>query len=72
MLSLRLTEGLNIDRLLSLDSIGRYENIVSNAIEINKLSDEKLIDISEDKRRISLTRKGFLVSNTVISKLLGN
>ena len=72
MLSLRLTEGLNIDRLLSLDRIGRYENIVSNAIEINKLSDEKLIDISEDKRRISLTRKGFLVSNTVISKLLGN
>lgn len=72
MLSLRLKNGLDIDRLLSLDIKGRYKNIVSDAMKINRLSKERLINISEDKKNISLTKKGFLVSNTVIAKLLGN
>ncbi len=72
MLSLRLTEGLDTDRLADLDNEGRYGNITSNAIEINRLSDERLINISRDGKHLSLTKRGFLVSNTVISKLLVN
>ena len=72
MLSLRLTEGLDTDRLADLDNEGRYENITSNAIEINRLSDERLINISRDGKHLSLTKRGFLVSNTVISRLLVN
>ena len=72
MLSLRLAEGLDIDRLLSLDKESRYSNIVYFAEEINKLSGDKLINISDNKKNISLTKKGFLVSNTIIAKLLKN
>ncbi len=70
MLSLRLAEGLDTDRLARLDKEGRYSNIVSNAMEINRLSYEKLINISEDGKHISLSERGFLVSNAVISRLL--
>ncbi len=72
MLSLRLVEGLDIDRLSGLDNQGRYKNIVSVAEGINKLSGEKLINISQDRKNISFNQKGFLVSNTIIAKLLGN
>ncbi len=70
MLSLRLAEGLDTVMLASLDKKGRYGNIISNAVEINRLSDEKLINISQNGKHISLTKRGFLVSNTVISRLL--
>ena len=70
MLSLRLAEGLDTDRLARLDKEGRYSNIVSNAMEINRLSYEKLINITEDGKHISLSERGFLVSNAVISRLL--
>lgn len=70
MLSLRLAEGLDTDRLASLDKKGRYRNIISNAIEINRLSDKKLINISQNGKHLSLTKRGFLVSNTVITRLL--
>ncbi len=70
MLSLRLAKGLDTDRLAGLDNEGRYGNIVSNAIEINRLADERLINISQNGKHLSLTERGFLVSNTVISRLL--
>lgn len=70
MLSLRLAEGLDTDKLASLDKEGRYRNITSNAMEINGLSCEKFINISRDGKHLSLTERGFLVSNTVISRLL--
>lgn len=70
MLSLRLAEGLDTDRLARLDKEGRYSNIVLNAMEINRLSYEKLINISEDGKNISLSERGLLVSNAVISRLL--
>ncbi len=70
MLSLRLAEGLDTDRLASLDKKGRYRNIISNAIEINRLSDKKLINISQNGKHLSLSKRGFLVSNTVITRLL--
>ena len=70
MLSLRLAEGLDTDRLARLDKEGRYSNIISNAMDINRLSYEKLINISEDGKHISLSERGFLVSNAVISRLL--
>ena len=72
MLSLRLKDGLDIDRLLKLDKEGKYNNIISYAEGINRLSKDKLINISEDKKHISLTKKGFLVSNTIIAGLLDN
>ena len=70
MLSLRLTNGLSIDKLKSLDASGRFCDIVMKAERINKMSYDKLINISEDKKNISLTENGFLLSNTIISQLL--
>lgn len=70
MLSLRLTSGLSVDRLFSLDNDDRYKDIISAAEKLNKMSAEKLINISENKKNISLTKNGFLVSNTIISQLL--
>lgn len=70
MLSLRLTDGLNIDRLKGLDKADRFKDIISTAEKINKLSEDKLISISDDKKNIFLTKNGFLVSNTIISQLL--
>ncbi len=70
MLSLRLAEGLDADRLTRLDKEGRYKNIISNAEEINRLSGERLVNISRDGKNLSLTKRGFLVSNAVISRLL--
>lgn len=70
MLSLRLAEGLDADRLAGLDKEGRYKNIISNAEEINWLSGERLVNISLDGKNLSLTKRGFLVSNAVISRLL--
>lgn len=70
MLSLRLAEGLDADRLAGLDKEGRYKNIISNAEEINRLSGERLVNISLDGKNLSLTKRGFLLSNAVISRLL--
>lgn len=70
MLSLRLSEGLSIDKLSNLDKDGRYTDIVSAAENINKLSAEKLINISENGKNISLTKNGFLVSNSIIAELI--
>ena len=70
MLSLRLAEGLDADRLAGLDKEGRYKNIILNAEEINRLSGERLVNISQDGKNLSLTKRGFLVSNAVISRLL--
>ena len=70
MLSLRLAEGLDTDRLAGLDKEGRYKNIISNAEEINRLSVERLVNISQDGKNLSLTKRGFLVSNAVISRLI--
>ena len=70
MLSLRLAEGLDADRLIRLDKEGRYKNIISNAEEINRLSGERLLNISLDGKNLLLTKRGFLVSNAVISRLL--
>lgn len=70
MLSLRLTDGLNVDRLKGLDKEDRFKDIISSAEKINKLSEDKLISISDNKKNISLTKNGFLVSNAIISQLL--
>lgn len=70
MLSLRLTDGLNIDRLKELDKAERFKDIISTAEKINKLSEGKFISISDNKKKISLTKNGILVSNTIISQLL--
>lgn len=70
MLSLRLTDGLNIDRLKDLDKEDRFKDIISSAEKINKLSEDKLISISDNKKNISLTKNGFLVSNAIIAQLL--
>ncbi len=64
MLALRLKEGLNLNELTR-----RYNYSMSNKFlhRIKKLNSEGLINNNEDI--ISLTTKGFLVSNTIISFL---
>lgn len=70
MLSLRLSSGLSIDKLSSLDKDGKYKDVIRAAEKINKLSADKLINISENGKNISLTKNGFLVSNVIIAELI--
>lgn len=65
MLALRLKEGLNLDNLKS-----RYNYTVSKKLEykLHQLKAEKLI--TYDKNIVSLTKEGFLVSNTIINYIL--
>ncbi len=70
MLSLRLTEGLSVDRLGELDSTGKYKNIIRSAERLNELSGDKLINVSPNRKNISLTKSGFLVSNTLIASFI--
>lgn len=70
MLSLRLSSGLSIDKLSRLDKDGKYKDIIRAAEKINKLSADKLINISENGTNISLTKNGFLVSNMIIAELI--
>lgn len=65
MLSLRLTEGLNLSKLRK-----RYNYTITNnfTYKANKLKSSGLLNYNDDN--ISLTKKGFLVSNSIISYLL--
>ena len=65
MLALRLKEGLNLDNLKS-----RYNFTVSKKLEykLHQLKAEKLI--TYDKNIVSLTKEGFLVSNTIINYII--
>lgn len=65
MLSLRLKEGLSFDKLSEKYDYTPSKNFV---YRVNKLKDENLVDF--DGERISLTREGFLVSNTIINFLI--
>lgn len=65
MLSLRLKEGLNLTKLKN-----RYNYTLSDNFlcRVKKLRSENLV--SFDKKTISLTKEGFLVSNTIIGYLI--
>lgn len=65
MLSLRLKEGLNLQKLKN-----RYNYSLNKKFEyrLNKLKTENLIDFTDDI--VSLTKEGFLVSNTIINYLI--
>ena len=65
MLSLRLKEGLSFDKLSEKYDYTPSKNFV---YRVNKLKDENLVDF--DGERISLTKEGFLVSNTIINFLI--
>lgn len=65
MLGLRLSEGISLTRykrLFGLDFRNGREEL------LEKLSQARLINYSED--RLSLTEKGFYVSNSILSQLL--
>ena len=65
MLALRLTEGLQKERYEKRFGQDIDEALIKRALTLEK---EGLVTVTED--RISLTVKGFLVSNSVISYLL--
>ncbi len=65
MLSLRLKEGLSFIKLTEKYNYSPSKNFVYRA---NKLKEEKLVDFDGDV--ISLTKEGFLVSNTIIGYLI--
>ncbi len=65
MLALRLTEGLQKDKFKERFNKEVDENLIKKARTLEK---EGLLTV--DENRISLTAKGFLVSNSVISYIL--
>ena len=65
MLSLRLKEGLNLETLCSRYNFTLSKNFL---YRINKLKSEGLVDFKSSV--VSLTKRGFLVSNTIINYLL--
>ena len=65
MLRLRLNDGINIRELTARYGKQRSDSLLKKAAI---LKNTDLIELSEN--RLSLTVKGFLVSNAVIGKLL--
>ncbi len=65
MLKLRLSTGLNLKELASIYGAGFTEKITKKA----PLFKEKGL-VNFDGKNLSLTRKGFLVSNTIISEFI--
>lgn len=67
MLSLRLSEGVSVDYLKD-----KYEYVLSKNLirAINRLACEGLVGF--DSHTISLTKNGFLVSNSVINYIIDN
>lgn len=65
MLNLRLTDGINFKTIKNKYNYEFNQSLINKAKTFEK---EGLINISDTK--ISLTKKGFLVSNIVISQLL--
>jgi len=67
MLNLRLKKGLG------LKSLNKKYNYIANKnflTRINQLKREELIEVNDDN--ISLTKKGFLVSNSIINYIIDN
>ena len=67
MLSLRLREGLSVDYLKDEYDYELNKNLIRT---LNNLSNEGLVDFTNNT--ISLTKKGFLVSNSVINYIIDN
>ena len=66
MLNLRLSEGLNKNKCIEKFESG--ENLFNEALNKAKKIPSNYINISEEN--ISLTREGFLISNSIISMLI--
>lgn len=67
MLSLRLREGLSVDYLKEEYDYELNKNLIR---ALNNLSNEGLVDFTNNT--LSLTKKGFLVSNSVINYIIDN
>ncbi len=67
MLSLRLREGLSLDYLKEEYDYDLSKNLIR---ALNNLSNEGLVDFTNNT--LSLTKKGFLVSNLVINYIIDN
>lgn len=67
MLNMRLSDGISISKLKESIAATAYEAFLKQCEGFCEL---KLAEFSTDKKRLYLTKRGFLLSNTIIAKLM--